>query len=520
MDPRCQRTAITRTLPAALLACAMGLAGADAAAQAAATPPADHALLEARIPLSAGGAITPKYLYLFSPSAHWRGAMRWKYNHANAPAALAADKAGVIAQLQKSFDKWSSQCGITYQYDGETTTPPNNTYDDPDYGPQPDGASVVGWGALSDPSLGAWTYAWYAQESNDRIIFDADVTLSVANIASMADLDRLMTHEWGHALGLDHSNTEAAIMAGPPSTHYNGLVTPQPDDVRGCRCLYGLPAGVSSPYVCQLPSKVDFGSAAVGRASPAQMVTFTNSGNAPLSIATSTVTNSQFAHVAGCTPGTVVSPGASCTVQVQVTPSAAGAQTGQLALYTNDGYYELSLAANGVQSTGGEQVTITAPTVEVVEYYNASLDHYFITWIAAEIANLDAGNTPTPWTRTGRTFRALTTPQPGTSQVCRFYIPPADGNSHFFGRSTGECAASQTAHPDFVLEDPAYMQTYLPTAGVCPAGTQALYRLFNNRPDANHRYTIDRALRDAMVAEGWVAEGDGPDAVAMCVPQQ
>jgi hypothetical protein len=36
----------------------------------------------------------------------------------------------------------------------------------------------------------------------------------------------------------------------------------------------------------------------------------------------------------------------------------------------------------------------------------------------------------------------------------------------------------------------------------------------------NHRYTIDRALRDAMVAKGWVAEGDGPDAVAMCVPQQ
>ena len=174
---------------------------------------------------------------------------------------------------------------------------------------QPDGASVVGWGTLTDPALGAWTYAWYAQESSDRIIFDSDTTLSVTNIASLADLDRLMTHEWGHALGLDHSNTEAAIMAGPPSTHYNALVTPQPDDVRGCRCLYGLPPGMASPYVCSLPPKIDFGNAAVGRASSAQMVTFTNSGNAPLSIATSTMTNAQFTHVAGCTPGTVVPPG-------------------------------------------------------------------------------------------------------------------------------------------------------------------------------------------------------------------
>ena len=31
----------------------------------------------------------------------------------------------------------------------------------------------------------------------------------------------------------------------------------------------------------------------------------------------------------------------------------------------------------------------------VAEYYNAALDHYFITWVNPEQANLDAGNTPT-----------------------------------------------------------------------------------------------------------------------------
>ena len=58
----------------------------------------------------------------------------------------------------------------------------------------------------------------------------------------------------------------------------------------------------------------------------------------------------------------------------------------------------------------------------------------------------------------------------------------------------------------------------LPTAGTCPAGTAPVYRVFSNRPDANHRYTTDRATRDAMVAMGWIAEGDGPDLVVMCAP--
>jgi hypothetical protein len=475
----------------------------------------DHVLREARVPLGTATQPAPKYTYLFSPTARWAGPLRWKYNHANAPQSLAADKAAVIAQLQKSFDKWSSQCGITYVYEGETATPPNNLVNDPTYGPQPDAQSVVGWGTI-DPSLGAWTYAWYYVNGGQRVIFDADVTLSTTNIVSLTDLDRLVTHEWGHALGLDHSNTESAIMAGPPSTHYNQLVTPQADDVRGCRCQYGLPSGVSAPYACSIPAKVDFGDTTLGSSST-QTVTFTNSGNAPLSIQTSTIGDPKFKHVTGCTPGTVVTPGATCTMQLQATPAAAGAIASQIALFTNDGYYEIALAANGVAGSSG---VVSGPTVDVVEYYNASLDHYFITWIAAEMANLDAGMTPTKWTRTGRTFKAYATAVTSSSQVCRYYIPPAKGSSHFFGRSAAECAASQQAQPDLILEDPNYMHVVLPQAGTCPSSMQPVYRMFNNRPDANHRYTIDRAVRDDMVAKGWVAEGDGPDRVAMCVPAQ
>jgi len=82
-----------------------------------------------------------------------------------------------------------------------------------------------------------------------------------------------------------------------------------------------------------------------------------------------------------------------------------------------------------------------------------------------------------------------------------------------------ECNDTATKFPALILEDPMFMQMFLPTAGVCPVNTTEVYRVFSNRADANHRYMTDKAVRDAMVALGWLAEGDGPNLVAMCAPQ-
>lgn len=157
-------------------------------------------------------------------------------------------------------------------------------------------------------------------------------------------------------------------------------------------------------------------------------------------------------------------------------------------------------------------------TATAVEYYNATLDHYFLTHVAAEIAILDAGTTIKGWSRTGQSFGVYAAPAGGTSPVCRFYIPPDKGNSHFYGRGAAECGATAQANPTFVNEDASFFHMQLPAGGTCPAGTRPVYRAFSNRADANHRYMVDRALRDAMTAKGWVAEGDGPDLVVMCAP--
>ena len=159
-----------------------------------------------------------------------------------------------------------------------------------------------------------------------------------------------------------------------------------------------------------------------------------------------------------------------------------------------------------------------------VEFRRASVDHYFLSSDPAEIAALDAG-VFAGWARTGLAF-GVQPPGDRTgerrSPVCRFYGRPEAGlDSHFYSASPAECQAVIDRYgADWQLESPEVFVVALPdpATGACPAGTIAVYRVFNGRHDANHRYLTSIALRDAMVASGWIAEGYGLDAVAMCSP--
>jgi hypothetical protein len=275
-------------------------------------------------------------------------------------------------------------------------------------------------------------------------------------------------------------------------------------------------AAVAAPILTASRTLIDFGNVSFGVPIGAQSFVIANAGDAPLALEGFLQVGSDKFVVGGpCNAVFTLAAGASCRFDITlaltsqyVGPIAARFQVDS----DHGGSVEVQLRAVQVAGTG------VPTTVVVVEYYNAVLDHYFITWVAAEQANLDAGNTPTRWTRTGFSFRAFTTAQAGTSPVCRYYIPPGLGDSHFFGRGTAECDATGQHHPSFVLESSDFMHIYLPVAGVCPSGTIQVYRVFSNRPDANHRYMIDRTVRDGMVAGGWLAEGDGPDLVVMCAP--
>lgn len=160
------------------------------------------------------------------------------------------------------------------------------------------------------------------------------------------------------------------------------------------------------------------------------------------------------------------------------------------------------------------------PTADVVEFYRASRDTYFLTGLANEIALLDNGQLP-GWARTGRGFVAYA-PFAGSEAskpVCRFYGLPAAGiDSHFYSAYATECDAIATQWPGaWQLETDSIFEVPVPAPdGSCPVGFTQVYRNYNGRADVNHRYTTNLADRETMIQRGWVSEGFGPKGVAMC----
>jgi hypothetical protein len=156
----------------------------------------------------------------------------------------------------------------------------------------------------------------------------------------------------------------------------------------------------------------------------------------------------------------------------------------------------------------------------VVEYFHPGHDHYFMTQNAAEIAMLDAG-VPPGWQRTGRSFLAY---RPGQTDsqlphVQRFYAAGSD--THFFAIDFADQFALNHGprSSSWSMETENAFEIARPDpAGNCAEGQVPVYRLWNRRADSNHRYTTDPAVKARMIAQGFVAEGYGPNAVDMCAP--
>lgn len=170
---------------------------------------------------------------------------------------------------------------------------------------------------------------------------------------------------------------------------------------------------------------------------------------------------------------------------------------------------------------------VRAATIDAVEYYNAALDHYFVTARADEIAKLDAGLF-VGWQRTNQTFKVFdpAAPVAGASPVCRFYgIPEAGLDSHFYSASLDECADVRLIFAGIWREESDHaFGVWLPDpqTGRCPAMSVPVYRSWNQRADSNHRFTTDPVVQQTMIARGYRAEGYGPEPmpVAMCAPSE
>ena len=214
--------------------------------------------------------------------------------------------------------------------------------------------------------------------------------------------------------------------------------------------------------------------------------------------------------------------GSDSTAPYQISWDTTALADGTVTLYAT----AFDAAGNSTQSaivtvnianSGGRSVVPT--TSYAIEYHNALLDHYFVSASATDINMLDSGRF-VGWSRTGYAFKVYAQPSGTANPVCRFYLPPDFGDSHFYSASPAECADVLTRFPMFVLEssDAFYANSPDPDTGACPANMTPVYRMWNGRSDANHRYVTDPSLRDQLLSKGYVAEGYGPDAVSLCAP--
>lgn len=269
------------------------------------------------------------------------------------------------------------------------------------------------------------------------------------------------------------------------------------------------------------PGNASFAAQVVGTRSPPLIVELRNHGPAALTPAAIVLNGPHAYDFSGlndtCQIGSAIAPGAACRIALYFQPRAAGDRQANLVIDS------AQLASLATLQITGIAVTTSTSIVEVIEFYHAALDHYFVSSSAPDIDALDSGRLP-GWVRTGQIFRAYARPAPGASPVCRFYIPPQHGDSHFLSADPEECARVEQAiisdpyYSGYVYEAPDVFHIGLPdrATGACAAGTRPVFRLWNQRADSNHRYTTDPQIKTLMQSRGYLTEGYGPDATSMC----
>lgn len=179
-----------------------------------------------------------------------------------------------------------------------------------------------------------------------------------------------------------------------------------------------------------------------------------------------------------------------------------------------------------VQLKGGDEAAAKPARERVaVEYFHVGFGHYFVTADPDEIALLDTTSSG-GWARTGQSFQVWDDVDPSLVPVCRFWSDQTwtPKSSHFYTPYVDECGKVKT-DTAWRFERNAFMVKMpqgTPGARTCLSGSRPLYRAYNAGKSGapNHRYTPHPAILDAMLAQGWIMEGEATTRVFACVPLQ
>jgi hypothetical protein len=162
--------------------------------------------------------------------------------------------------------------------------------------------------------------------------------------------------------------------------------------------------------------------------------------------------------------------------------------------------------------------------MQVTEYLNPGLNHYFLA-IPDEQEAIERGEAGPGWVRTGYGFTARTgTSSPLSAYVYRFYRPLWPGrNTYFITFDLQESFTLQRNSYATPADEPRWNYEGVPFnafpvlfGGTCAASQVPVWRAYNGGPrrgvEPNHRFSTDKSVIDAMVSQGWIAEG-----IAFCV---
>ncbi|GII06054.1 matrixin family metalloprotease [Planobispora takensis] len=177
--------------------------------------------------------------------AGWRvnGNLRWYYNASGAPSTVSRTALTSIRAAAQTLVGAQNQCGlrapfkVAQQYRGATKLVPAVTATSKSTScGKNDNYSAVGWKRMTTTAL-AVTCTWW---TSDRKVVSADIAINSryrwftskpARCSSTFDLRSVLTHEWGHAYGLNHVS---------PTTHGTQVMA---STIKACASLNTLGAG-------------------------------------------------------------------------------------------------------------------------------------------------------------------------------------------------------------------------------------------------------------------------------------
>ncbi|MGI8926348.1 MAG: matrixin family metalloprotease [Tepidiformaceae bacterium] len=160
----------------------------------------------------------------------------WLYNSAGKPASLSGEGAAIGA----ASDTWGN-AGADFAFTNAGTTGAgtgacNNSTD---------GGNTVGWAPQGNSVL-AVTCTWYSTATSPFPATEFDMEIDpdwnwTTGTPSNIDVQSVITHEFGHAVGLGHSASSAAVMYATygAGTSKRALT---PDDINGLVAIYGATA--------------------------------------------------------------------------------------------------------------------------------------------------------------------------------------------------------------------------------------------------------------------------------------